>query len=221
MENKIFYAKKTKKNQMMWNYIRRNKIFRAAEILIVCDIGVSYLSKYLRFLEKSGYIKCISKKRNILLDREYRFINNTGQKAPLVSNNSLFDYNINKSFDFSPDKPRKIEIPETLMKVLSSINQEEITISDIEEQANITSIALEKWWSRLKKMGVICGLIEVNEKHPTRFYNRKYKKEGSKFLYKYNISRAKEIKQALENGAYNYFNTDLKTLWIQQESTNS
>ena len=214
-DKKIDYSKrKIKGNQKIWNYIRRNKLFRAGDVLIVCETSFAYFQKYLRFLEKAGYVQFIGKKRNPLTNREYKLIKNTGPKAPLVSDNSLYDYNTNECFDFTPDKKRKIEIPETLMKILNSISQDEITILEIAEKSNITSIALEKWWSRLKKMGVICGLIEVNEKHPTRHYLQKYKKKDRNFIYKYDLQRAKEIKLAIENGAYNYFNTDLKHLWI-------
>ncbi len=221
MENKIIYSKKNKKNQQMWNYMRRNKIFRAGDLLMVCEVNFTYMSKYLRFFEKAGYIKCISKKRNPLLDREYRFIKNTGLKAPLAVDNSLFDYNINESFDFSPDKPRKIEIPETLIKILSSINKVEITRKEVLEITHLSQSQLDKWWNRLVKMGVI-GLIEINEKHPVRHYSKKYKKNEKGFVYKYNPSRAQEIKKAIEkDGVYTYINRDLKSLWIHNKPTNS
>lgn len=214
-DKKIDFSKrKVKSNQKIWNYIRRNKIFRAGDVLIVCETSYTYFAKYLRFLEKSGYVEFIKGKRNTLSNREYRLVKNTGVKAPLVSDNSLFDYNTNECFDYSPEKKRKIEIPENLMKILSSIKQEEITIPEIIEKANITEVGLEKWWARLKKVGVICGQIEINEMHPTRYYLQKYKRKGRKFLYKYDVKRAKEVKKALEEGAYHHFNTELKNLWI-------
>jgi|GEM_PF-2266504 len=215
-DKKIDYSKKkVKGNQKIWNYIRRNKLFRAGDVLMVCEIPFSYFQKYLRFLEKSGYVQFIGKKRNPLTNRDYRLVKNTGVKAPLVSDNSLFDYNTNECFDFSPDKKRKIEIPENLMKILSSIKQEEITIPEIIEQANITKVGLEKWMERLKKIGVIVGRIEVNEMHPTRYYLKKYKIKGTRYLYKFDVKRAKEVKKAIEKGAYTYINRDLKTLWTR------
>lgn len=216
-DRKIEYGKKkVKGNQKIWNYIRRNKFFRAGDVLIVCGTSFSYFQKYIRFLEKSGYVKFIGKRRNPFTNREYKLMKNTGVKAPLVTNNSLFDFNTNESFDYTPEKKKKIEIPETLMKILNSITQEEITIPEIAEQSNITPISLEKWWDRLNKIGVICGLIEINERHPTRHYPIKYKRKGRRFLYKYDLNRAMEIKKELENGAYNYYNRNLKTLWTTE-----
>ncbi len=219
MENKVIYTKKIKKNQQIWNYIRRNRNFRFGELMMVCDVGYSYLSKYIRFLEKSKYIIFIGKKKLPLSNREYKFINYTGVKAPVVSDNSFYDYNTNKCFNFSPHKSRNIEIPENLIKILNSVDQEEVTINEILEKANIPKSTLGKWWVRLKKMGVITGLIEEYSKHPTRHYTRKYKLKNQKFLYGYNLKRAKEVKKAIEiDGVYTYINRDLKSLWIHTES---
>lgn len=218
MENRVAYSRKTKKNQKIWNYIRRNKIFRFGELLMVCDVKFSYLSKYLRFLEKSGYIVFIGKRKNPLSNREYRFVRYTGVKAPVVNNNSLFDYNTNESFDYSPHKKREKEIPENLIKILNSVDQDEITINEILQKACIPKTTLDKWWVRLKKMGVVGGLVEANIKDP-RGYVKRYKSKGRSFVYSYDLNRASEVKKAiLEDGVYTYVNRDLRSLWMHTES---
>jgi len=217
-EKRIDYKKKNIKRQTVWNYIRRNPIFRTGEIMMVCEISYSYLVTYLRYLEKSKYVIVVSKKRKIFSMREYRLIKNTGPIAPLCGDNLLYDYNTKEEFNFTTPgiNQRKIEIPETLMKVLKSIDCDEITKEEIILKSNITAAALARFWIRLQKIGVICGLIEINKQHPTLYYNMKYKKKGKYFVYKYDLERAKVVMTAIENGAYNKKTPEMRDLWIKQ-----
>lgn len=217
-EKRIDYKKKNIKRQTVWNYIRRNPIFRAGEIMMVCEISYSYFVSYLRFLEKAKYVKIVSIKTKIFSAREYKLIKNTGPIAPLASKNTLFDYNTKEEFNFSnPDeKSRKIEIPTTLMNILKNVNLDEITKDEILEKANITAAALAKYWVRLQKMGVVLGLIEINKQHPTLYYNMKYKKRNKKFVYAYDLKRAKVVMKAIENGAYLKKVPQMRELWIKQ-----
>jgi len=217
LDKKIDYNKnKVKENQKIWNYIRRNKIFRAGEILMVCGTSFSYFQKYLRFLEKSKYVEFVGKKRNPLTNREYKLIKNTGAKAPLVSNNSLFDYNTGECFDYSPDKKRKIEIPDNLIKILKCLNQTEMTRTEIIKEANIPMSTLAKWWKRLEKTGVVNGKVEEIKQNPVKYYFTKYKKRDG-FVFKIDLDRASEVEAAISKGAYSYFTKNLESLWINQE----
>lgn len=215
-DKKIDYGKKkVRENQKIWNYIRRNKIFRAGEILIVCGTSFTYFQKYLRFLEKSEYVEFIGKKRNPLTNREYKLIKNTGVKAPLVSNNSLFDYNTGECFDYSPDKKKKIEIPENLIKILKSLNNTEMTRKEIITEANITMSNLAKWWKRLEKVGVVKGKVIELKQNPIKYYFTKYKKRDG-FVFEIDLKRANEVLEKVKEGAYSYYRTDLRELWIEQ-----
>lgn len=215
MEDKIKYSKKSKKNQQIWNYIRRNKIFRAGEIIMVCETSYSYFAKYLRFLEKSGYVKFVGTRRKNLTEREYKLIKNTGVKAPVVSDNSLYDYNTGESFDYSPDKKRKIDIPQNLIKILNALTENEMTRKEIIEKAELKITTLVKWWKRLQKVGVIGEKVIEEKQNPIKYYFTKYKKRDG-FVFKIDVNRAKEIIVAVENGAYSCYRTELKELWIEK-----
>ncbi|MDR0579609.1 MAG: hypothetical protein LBG21_03300 [Campylobacteraceae bacterium] len=77
------------KSQKIWDYIRRNPIFRAGDIVTVTDIRVYIVTEYLRSWEKAGYIVLVEKTKNIR-DRIYKLAKKSVQ-APARGKNGMHD----------------------------------------------------------------------------------------------------------------------------------
>ncbi|MDR1008047.1 MAG: hypothetical protein LBL65_05735 [Campylobacteraceae bacterium] len=63
--------KKYKRSQIIWDYIRRNPVFRAGDISVVTDIHMYCVTNYLASWEKAGYIILEQNAKNIR-DKIYR-----------------------------------------------------------------------------------------------------------------------------------------------------
>lgn len=213
---KINYKKKNSKRQSIWNYIRRNRQFRVGDVMIICEVNYDYMQKFLRFLQNAGYIRHENKALPYS-DRRYTLLKNTGVKAPLMTDYGLFDNNNMEAVKFKNYKAEpKIYAPDVLIKILNSIDYDEITKENLITKANITKAGLNKWWLRLKKFGIILEPIDSNDTSNKRWdsdYTPKYKRDDRKLLYKVNKARAKEVLKEIENGAYTSTNSQMKQLW--------
>lgn len=132
MVKKINYVKrKTSKTQTIWNYIRRNPNFRVSEIMIVCDVSIEYLKRFLNALEQASYVKFLGKKKPYC-NQEYRLVKNTGVIAPkIIKNKEIYDENIKESFVLNYDDLKNVSQIMTILKFLQDNNyatQEEISI---------------------------------------------------------------------------------------------
>ena len=97
MSKERYKTKKVSQAYKIWNYMRRNKVFRGAEpIMIIDGLNRSLLLQFLQALEKVGYLK---KEKNAyrMEDQEYTLAENTGAKAPRVNMKmrEVYDPNLN------------------------------------------------------------------------------------------------------------------------------
>lgn len=83
--------------QQIWEYMRRNKIFEVSDILLIFEISNDVLRAYIRQLLRSGYLQCITSKRQFE-KKAYRLIKNTGVLAPIwiAKEKKLIDANLQR-----------------------------------------------------------------------------------------------------------------------------
>lgn len=88
--------------QLTWNYIRRNTMFRYGDILMIIQISDSALEKYLRYLCTAGYIERTTTKTSSVkrVDSEYRVITKLGVVAPVI-NDKKYLYDPNTKIQYS------------------------------------------------------------------------------------------------------------------------
>jgi predicted transcriptional regulator len=59
------------KAQTIWDYIRRNPIFRVGDIAVITDVEIKTINAYLKNWEKGGFIGLVEDSRNVR-NRFYR-----------------------------------------------------------------------------------------------------------------------------------------------------
>ncbi len=217
--NIITYKKNSSVIQKVWNYIRRNRRFRIADTIMICNINQSYLQRYIRFLELAKYLRRENGSKPYS-NRQYTLLNNTGPLAPSMNQYGLYDFNIKKDYKLLDNgQKRKQFAPEVIVKVLKSINYDEITKDNLIIKANIPKGSLIKWWDRLQKFGVILKPIPVKNSHKKRWPSdkvAKFKRDGAKLIYRVNKDRAKFILEKLNSGIYSPKTPEMRELWIEQ-----
>jgi len=115
-----YRAKRSKarngKIQALWEYIRRNKMFRLGDALMITGLTAQTLNNYLWYLNNTGYIRLITKPKPIN-DRHYVLVKNTGLHAPTANKNLLYDYNTKEELRVPPSREiLEIELLQTLTK---------------------------------------------------------------------------------------------------------
>ena len=87
--------KRKTNRQRAWEYIRRNRVFRVGDILLILEISESSLQLLLRQLVQAKYIKIVKRKR-AFTDKSYKLVRNTGIHCPskLKNEKALWDFNL-------------------------------------------------------------------------------------------------------------------------------
>ena len=90
-----FVPKKKSNRQKVWEYARRNRVFRVGDVLSILEVSESSLQLLLRQLLKAKYVKLVESKR-AFRDKKYKLVVNTGVVCPSVvkAENVLWDSNI-------------------------------------------------------------------------------------------------------------------------------
>lgn len=123
--------------QKVWDYIRRNPVFRAGDILMVIDLNRDYLSSYLVKLAKAQFLRQEPRKvsgKNIE-DNEYALIRNTGVQAPRISSHlgKVYDPNTKKYHSFRLDFKREIIFTNLLLDKISKKHKVRKLLYEIKE----------------------------------------------------------------------------------------
>jgi len=87
-------AKKTTSAQnKAWQFMRRNRVFRFGDIVMVTGISVSGLQYFLKHLHKEGYVKRMNNVRG-WTDRTYSLLRDTGVNSPTITKHRFYDMNL-------------------------------------------------------------------------------------------------------------------------------
>jgi len=85
--------KMTSAQQRAWNYIRKQRVFRVGDVMMVVGIGKENLKSFLFALKKFEYVRAENGSRTFE-DKTFTLILDSGVYAPTVTNHKLFDKNI-------------------------------------------------------------------------------------------------------------------------------
>ncbi len=89
--------KNTKLRQQVWDYMRRNPLFRVGDVAMLIEINQHTLDRYLLALKRAGYIRR-EDKNWLVKEHIYTLKKISGVKAPTFSCGELYDYNTKESF---------------------------------------------------------------------------------------------------------------------------
>jgi len=100
--------KKKSNRQKSWEYMRRNRLFRAGNILMILEVSESGLKTLIRELLQAGYIKKVKMKQSFA-DKTYRLVRDTGVICPSRVSGGLFDKNIKKFISLGVEREKDTE----------------------------------------------------------------------------------------------------------------
>jgi hypothetical protein len=80
----------------MWQSMRVMRCFTVAEVMATAEVGASAATKYVRYLLRAGYLRCVVAKRNGRTGghAQYRLVKDTGPLAPRVGKQAIRDPNL-------------------------------------------------------------------------------------------------------------------------------
>jgi hypothetical protein len=172
-----FKSKKRRKNdrQYIWEYMRRNRIFKVEDVmLIVDDMSESSMKVFFKQLEHAGYIKVripIGKKTKPkrFRDRSYGFVKNSGALCPvwIAKQKRLYDRNTQevqiRDTVYSPKVSKKIEhrpvkpmdyAKGRILQVFDFCEEKQLSLLVLSERSGVTggqfSIALTSLKEEMK-----------------------------------------------------------------------
>jgi len=69
--------------QKVWDFMRRNRAFRAGDVMMILDVDKHFLMPIFRAFELAGYLELESGSETFN-DRHYKLLKNTGIRSPSV-----------------------------------------------------------------------------------------------------------------------------------------
>ena len=128
-------ARRSKK-QKVWNYMRRNKKFSVAEVMIAVGVDVDFLRHIFWQLKAAQYIRLLQDAGKYE-ERIYAFINDTGIKSPALENGVVFDHNTNETTVVKKLSTRKSG-NNVLVKLLNAMTGDDTTRQAIAEKVGVS-----------------------------------------------------------------------------------
>ncbi len=104
--------------QKVWNYIRRNPIFRVGDIMITLEVKQGFLKQMFWYLSEAGYIR-IDDDKVEYTDRVYTLMKNTGIKVPSMVGDKLYDYNTGEEIVVERKKVSFADIKTSVIEILA------------------------------------------------------------------------------------------------------
>lgn len=152
------YKRSASALQKVWNYIRRNRVFRFGDVMMVVGVRHEYLRNLLWHLEGAGYVVCEdSKKRNS--NSMFRVVKITGAKSPSIINGVVYDYNTDERFEVKRERDK-----ERVIDVLCAL--ESFTKEELAQKAGVSIKSVGRRLKTLRELGVISEVPRrvMNEK---------------------------------------------------------
>jgi hypothetical protein len=94
--------------QRIWNSLKILTKCSTDQLLMTSNASLKSIDKYLSALEKSGYVKCINRRKNsngkyqvMGKYRVYMLLNNTGRLYPIVRKDGCWDQNKQQLYPFN------------------------------------------------------------------------------------------------------------------------
>ena len=203
--NKIEYKNKfISKTQKIWKFMRRNRNFRAIDLMmIVDDIDKTYFGAYINALKKAKYLQ-LTKKAVSVKDREYRLIKPTGTIAPVFSQKDsfVFDKNLMTYVHFTKDRKKlnpKYKALNEMLGYLIEHKKKRIKLSELMFPFT-GETSFTKWSKRFQDMKLISKIKTTDDYRKKERWARNYLKDDGVFLYKVDLVLVTKLSKHLLDG---------------------
>lgn len=147
-KNNRMNQKSSSLRQMIWNYMRRNRVFVIGDLMVITDAKYKYIREMMSTYEKAGYIKII-KKESSFTSTQIKFVKCTGVKAPA--------YNKDISTIYDPNTKEEIDVSKVLMieKVLNSLKDSPVSKEQIADEVNGTVNSIKNQYAELVSIKIL------------------------------------------------------------------
>jgi hypothetical protein len=108
------------KKQQIWTFMRRNRVFRAGDLMMILEVDQGYLLPIFRALELCGYLS-LESGTEVFKDRVYRLVCDTGVRSPSIlkkPHDTVKDLNTNEAFILNGNHPVQMADKLTLLYAL-------------------------------------------------------------------------------------------------------
>lgn len=147
------YKRRSSKKQKAWEYMRRNKPFRAGDMMMILDLEKPFTKQLLWHLEKAGYVR-LENDPEEYRDRAYTLMKDTGVKSPSIINHAIYDYNTEEVVPI--DGGSKKEAKNKLL-LLKAMTEAMMTRIEITAAAGVKSYSgqIGRYFSEFEKTGIM------------------------------------------------------------------
>lgn len=122
--------------QKVWGFMRRNRQFRAGDIMMILDVNSDFLLPIFRVLELAGYLELESGSQTFK-DRHYKLVKDTGILSPFILKKPCdIVRDENNGDEFVLDGSHPIQIKDKI-KLLRAMRTQEITREVIANNAGM------------------------------------------------------------------------------------
>jgi len=153
--------KRRDKKQKVWEYMRRNRIFRVEDLMLVQELSWRFLKPLLWHLNEAGYLKLLEAPKDHE-KRLYKMVKNTGLKSPAVINGVVYDYNTKERITVTQEQPRS----PTRTKLLEAMTHTLMSKQEIYTKAEVNmSGSSKKHMAEFTFKGVITKKMPVTRRN--------------------------------------------------------
>lgn len=169
--------------------MRRNRQFRAGDIMMILDVKRDFLMPIFRALELAGYLE-LQSGTELFRDRNYKFIKNTGIRSPSILKKPcdiVKDENTGELYVLDGNHP--VQITDKL-KLLEAMHKKNMLSEDIARKAGMHKYSVKsiRYLSEFIQYGIIERLMRTKE-------NQKFS------TYRINTVKRDEMIQKLRGAA--------------------
>jgi hypothetical protein len=152
------------KKQQIWTFMRRNRVFRAGDLMMILEVDQGYLLPIFRALELCGYLS-LESGTEVFKDRVYRLVCDTGVRSPSIlkkPHDTVKDLNTNEAFILNGNHPVQMADKLTLLYALKheTMFREQIAVV---AKMHIYSARMIRYLAEFNAMGIMSRTSRSHE----------------------------------------------------------
>lgn len=152
------------KKQLIWTFMRRNRVFRVGDLMMILEVDQAYLMPIFRALELCGYLN-LQSGTEVFRDRIYRLMCDTGVRSPSIlkkPHDTVRDLNTGETFILDGGEKMQIVDKLTLLYALkhTAMFREQIAVV---AKMHVYSARMIRYLAEFSDMGILVRSTRSSE----------------------------------------------------------
>ena len=152
------------RKQLIWAFMRRNRVFRVGDLMMILEVDQGYLLPIFRALELCGYVS-LESGVELFRDRIYRLSCDTGVRSPSIlkkPHDTVRDLNTGEEFILDGNHPLQITDKLTLLYALKhdTMFREQIAVI---AKMHLYSARMIRYLAEFSAMGIMSRTSRSHE----------------------------------------------------------